>query len=190
MKQICYPKKFYSPATEWGCKNEKTAKELYLSLIQKEHLNFKLTESGFYISQEEPSLEATPDALIHCDCCGEGCLEIKHPFMGREKFILELLGDDSFLLEENTITKLTVNDDYYCQTHCQLFVTKKNYCDFFVWTAKDWHFKWISIDKEFYNQMMVPSRKFFKLCILPEIFGKFYTRRPVLNNIANQVNCV
>ena len=37
---------------------------------------------------------------------------------------------------------------------------------------------------------MVPSRKFFKLCILPEIFGKFYTRRPVLNNIANQANYV
>ena len=59
-------------ATEWGCKNEKTAKELYLLLTQEEHLNFKLTESGFYISQEEPFLGATPDALIHCDCCSDG----------------------------------------------------------------------------------------------------------------------
>ena len=70
--------------------NEKTAKDLYLSPIQEERLNFKLTESRFYISQEEPSLEATPDALIHCDCCVDGCVEIKHPFMGRKKFILEL----------------------------------------------------------------------------------------------------
>ena len=83
IKQICYPKKFYSPATEWGCKYEKTLNELCLSLIQEEHINFKLTESGFYISQEQPFLEATPDALIHCDCCGDGCLEIKYPVMGR-----------------------------------------------------------------------------------------------------------
>ena len=64
------------------------------------------TESGFYISQEEPFLGATTDSLIHCDYCGDGCLEIKCPFTVREKFIFELLGDDSFLLEENAITKL------------------------------------------------------------------------------------
>ena len=51
--------------------------------MQEEHINFKLTESGFYISQEQPFLEATPDALIHCDCCGDGCLEVKYPLMGR-----------------------------------------------------------------------------------------------------------
>ena len=33
IKQICYPKNFYSAATKWGCKNEKAAKKLYLSLI-------------------------------------------------------------------------------------------------------------------------------------------------------------
>ena len=43
---------------------------------------------------------------------------------------------------------------------------------------------------EFCNEMIVPSRKFFKLCILAEILGKFYTRRPILNNNTNQVKCV
>ena len=38
--------------------------------------------------------------------------------------------------------------------------------------------------------MIVQSRKFFELCILPEILGKFYTRCPVLNNIGNQENYV
>ena len=99
-----------------------------------------------------------------------------------------MLGDDSFLLEENAITKLNVNDNYYYQFQCQLFVTKKNYCDFFVWTTKDWHLEQISVDKEFCQEMIMQSRKCFKLCILPEILRKFYTRRPVLNNIANQAN--
>ena len=148
--------------------------ELCLSLIQEEYVNFKLIESRFYISQEEPFLEATPDTLIHGDCCGDGCLEIKCPFTGREKFIFELLGDDSFLLKENAITKLNVNDNYYYQIQCQLFVTTKYNCDFFVWTTKDWHLERISIDKVFCNEMIVQSRKFFKLCILVEILGKFY----------------
>ena len=72
--------------------------------MQEEHLNFKLTENEFYISQEEPFLEAIPDALIHCDCCGDGCLEIKCPLTGREKFVVELLGHDTFFLEETAIT--------------------------------------------------------------------------------------
>ena len=78
---------------------------MYLSHIQEEHLNFKLTESGFYVSQEEPFLEATPDTLIHCECCGDEYLEIKCPFTRREKNIFELLVDELLLLEENAIMK-------------------------------------------------------------------------------------
>ena len=59
-----------------------------------------------------------------------------------------------------------------------------------MWTTKDWHLERTLIDKEFSNEMIVQSIKFFKLCILPEILGKFYTRRPVLNNIANHATYV
>ena len=129
--------------------------------------------------------------MIHCDCCDDRCLEIKCPFTGREKFIFEFLGDDLFLLEKTAITELNVNRNYYYQIlSLLLFVTKKNYCDFFLWTTKDWHLERISIDMEICNEMIVPSRKFFKICILPKILGKFYTRHPVLKNIANQANYV
>ena len=67
-------------------------------------------------------------------------------------------------------------------------LAKNNPWNFFVWTTKDWHLEQISTDMEFCNKMIAQSRKFFKLCILPEILGKFYTRRPILNNIANQAN--
>ena len=43
---------------------------------------------------------------------------------------------------------------------------------------------------KFGNKMIVQSRKFFKLFILPEIFRKFCTRCPILNDIANQANYV
>ena len=131
-----------------------------------------------------------PDALIDCYYCGDGCLEIKCPFTGREKFIFKLSGDYSFLIEETAITKLNFNDNYYYQIQCHLFVTTKNYCDFFVRTTKEWYLERISIDMEFCNEMVVQSRKFFELCILAEILGKFYTRRPILNNNTNQVNFV
>ena len=120
--------------------------------------NCTSTESGFYISHEEPFLGATPDALIHCDCCGDGCLEIKSPFMGKEKFLFELLRNDLPLFEENSVTKVNVNDNYCYQIQCQLFVTKKNYCNFFVWTTTDWHLERISTDKEFCNEMTVQTK--------------------------------
>ena len=82
-------------------------------------LNFKLTESGFYISQEEPLLGAAPDTLIHCSRCGDECLEIKCTFPGTEKFIFALLSNDLFLLDENAITKLSVNYNYCYKIQCQ-----------------------------------------------------------------------
>ena len=146
IKQIHYPKHFIAQLLCGGTKMKKLPR------------NCTCTESGFYISHEEPFLWATPDALIHCDCCGDGCLEIKSPFMGKEKFLFELLHNDLPLLEENSVTKVNVNDNYCYQIQCQLFVTKKNHCNFFVWTTTDWHLERISTDKEFCNEMTVQTK--------------------------------
>ena len=59
-----------------------------------------------------------------------------------------------------------------------------------MWTTKYWHLERIPIDKESRNEMILQSRKLFKLRSLPEMLGKFYTRRPAFNNIANQANYV
>lgn len=49
---ICNPEmaKFKSAATNWGCDHEKTAISKYFSVNLRTHLNFRVTECGFFIS--------------------------------------------------------------------------------------------------------------------------------------------
>ena len=62
---------------------------------------------------------------MHCECYGDECVEINCPFMERKTIFFDLLGDDSFLLEENAIARMPLQE---CQVQHQLLVTKKNYC--------------------------------------------------------------
>ena len=41
------------------------------------HQEFKVSESGFFISQIHSHIGASPDGLVQCLCCGEGVYEIK-----------------------------------------------------------------------------------------------------------------
>ena len=44
------------------------------------HTNFKISRCRLFINEEYLWLHATPDFLCSCDCCGEGCGEVKCPF--------------------------------------------------------------------------------------------------------------
>lgn len=41
---------------------------------------FFVTKCGTIINKKYPFLHATPDFLCECDCCGQGCGEVKCPF--------------------------------------------------------------------------------------------------------------
>ena len=41
------------------------------------HHNFKVEESGLFISTEYPFVGASPDGLVTCACCSDGVCEIK-----------------------------------------------------------------------------------------------------------------
>ena len=55
----------------------------------------------FFISLTVPNIVASPYALVSCNCCGNGCLEIKCPFDSREKFVFEILDCVDGYLEGN-----------------------------------------------------------------------------------------
>lgn len=86
IKDICYPSKKRSKVSPliYGIKSEPKARNVYVKYIKDKHSNFKLELSGLIVSIENPNLGASPDGLISCDCCGDGCLEIKCPFTLRE----------------------------------------------------------------------------------------------------------
>ena len=58
----------------------------------------------------------------------------------------------------------------------QLHVCKKQCCDFFVWTVKDFHIERILPDVAFWTKCLDKCNSFFRLCLLPELVGKFYSR--------------
>ena len=62
IKNICYPVKIQTEATEWGCEHEKHAVEKYASF-----LNFVVRDSGFYISIKKPFLGASPNSIVSCE---------------------------------------------------------------------------------------------------------------------------
>ena len=76
IKEICYPEshKFKSQATKWGCDHERIALNNYYNLMEEPHENFSANECGFLISLTVPYIGASPDALVSCNCCGNGCL--------------------------------------------------------------------------------------------------------------------
>lgn len=39
---------------------------------------------GLFVDQTAPFLGASPDALVHCICCGNGIVEVKCPWSARD----------------------------------------------------------------------------------------------------------
>ena len=79
IKSVCYPQKISAEPANWGCDHEKGALKVYKEYMEKKHKNFKITPSGLFISTQFPFIGATPDSLVSCDCCGNGCVEVKCP---------------------------------------------------------------------------------------------------------------
>ena len=85
-------------------------------------------------------------------------------------------------------TKLKTTYMYYYQIQCQLNVTGRKYSDFYVWTEKGYHFGRVFPDTEFWTKSKNICKSFFRLYLLPELTGKFYSRtNTVLYSMDNAV---
>lgn len=171
VRNICYPVKFSNKATRWGCQHEKDAVNAYIRKVAPHHDNFTVVECGFIINPDFPHIGASPDALVSCDCCGEGTVEVKCPYCVRETNI----HTDSipYMDKEN---KLKTCHQYYYQAQTQIFVCKKKFCDFVIWTQKDISVERILPNPELWEEIQTKATVFFVQVILPELTGKLFTR--------------
>lgn len=144
---ICYPQeaKFTTKATEWGCKNECRALAQVEEIMAQNHVNFTMTKCGFIIQQGFHYIGATPDAMVNCDCCGKGCIEVKCPYCMRSEDIsnvhLNFFDGDQ---------KLKNNHAYYYQVQCQMATCSVPYCDFVVWTEKGIAIQRLEANEDFF----------------------------------------
>ena len=182
LNSICYPDihKFSTQATSWGCEHEKDALLAYKTQMAPAHEGFTVSKCGFFVSVEHPFLGASPDALIQCMCCGQGVVEIKCPLCACETSFREAVnGVRNFCLDELAGDKLELRRDhgYYYQCQLQMFVTRRTFCDFVVWSPKEMHMERLTLDKELIQTAIPTAEKFWRLCVLPELLGKWYTRK-------------
>lgn len=186
IKTIVYPEayKFNSKATSWGCSHEKHARDFYSEQMMKSHCAFTINESGLCLNPKWPHLGASPDGVVTCRCCSKGVVEIKCPFCHRNNAIVESSHDKQFCLNKNSSNAMYLDHShaYYYQVQTQIFICEVDYCDFVVCTfpedqpEPDIHIERIFPDEQFWSECIEKSLNFFKICILPEILGRWYSQ--------------
>lgn len=193
IKSICYPRLFKvsTKATRHGCKHEQNAIKAYTEHMKTRHTKFEVKRCGLFVNKDYPFLHATPDFLMSCDCCGLGCGEVKCPICIQngdfEKYVLE---KSSCLEKVNDTYALKRKHNYYYQVQQQLFtLSDRKFCDFVVCaidTSGNAHIviERIYPDQKHWNTVMPKLQAFWRISILPEILGRWYTRRCTLPVIA------
>ncbi|XP_077492150.1 uncharacterized protein LOC144103258 [Amblyomma americanum] len=180
LRRICYPEatQFWSPQTAWGKEHEGSARDAYKAVSQDIHVNFICRDSGLQISTEQPFPAASPDGIINCTCCKEGVLEIKCPFNGRDECAraLATLKNSCITIVDGAV-KLKEHHPYYYQVQMQMYVCKANYCNFVLWTLKDFIVIRVYKDAQFCDKMVKRCEEYFKLILLPELCFHYWTDR-------------
>jgi len=174
---------FFSKQTEWGCKHEKKARDLYCKLIAQSHSNLQMADSGLVISTNWAFIGAFPYGIVSCDCHGKGVVEIKCPYCYKGSSVVAAAQEDpKFCLKEiDGCLCLDITHSYYYQVLMQLFICNVEYSDFVVCTfASDdedsIHIERLNKDEEFWQDCVDKAKLFFKICLLPELLGSWYTR--------------
>ena len=86
--------------------------------------------------------------------------------------------DLTFFLEEDDSGNLYLQEShpYYYQVQLQMKLYDAHYCDFVVWRESEMFIQRISCNVTFITEALDKIPRFIKLCILPELVGKWFTR--------------
>ncbi|KAL3874727.1 hypothetical protein ACJMK2_037699 [Sinanodonta woodiana] len=141
----------------WGVKMKDVAKRQYTGKMKETHDLFSITHVEF-LHPDMPFMGSSPDVMISCVCCGKGCIEIKC---------------------DNVMFCRT--HPYYSQVQCHIHMSGSEYCDFIVWTKSDIFIEIIEPNTAFWNNVLSKANIFWQSALLPELVGKYFTRR--VNNV-------
>lgn len=178
VRKVCYPNKSATTAAiRWGIEHEEEGRQAYITVMAPQHENLKVEQSGFKLNPSFPEVGASPDGLIHCTCCGKGCLEVKCTFKHCNTHILQACEDDMNFYLQVTDGKISLKKThpYYSQVQTQIFVTESKFCDFVVWTVMDCVVVRILPDAGFWSMCLPKAQEFFLKVCLPELVAHHYT---------------
>ena len=188
VKKLCnseeYRKIFTCSATEWGKRKEEIARKDYVAKMSISHQNFQCSESGLILSEEYPQFGASPDGLTTCECCGDGCLEIKCPYSCKDSVSIEVAWLDVY--GDGTVS-LKKKHPYYYQVQMSLFISNRQHCDFFVWNPYGNHLVRIYRDNDLWTEMSLKAQTFHMKCMMPELLSRYHTRKQVLQPVLSAI---
>ena len=114
------------------------------------------TPCGIFVSSEYPFLGFSPDRIVDENTV----LEVKCPYTCWNMEITEVTVP--YLKRVEGELTLSTNHDYYFQIQGQLLCTKRQHCDFVVYTLKDMKVCRIERDEGFICDMVDSLTHFFK----------------------------
>ena len=141
---------------------------------QQGHPNLAVTvsSSGLVISEDSPWLAASPDGIVvDTMCTQQGLVELKNPSSVQDMTISEASKKKGFCIkfEEGTGKCLDKNHNYYFQVQCQIYCTRRQWCDFVVRTNKDLYVERIYPDCQWWKTQLLKVEKFYFKALLPEL---------------------
>lgn len=94
-------------------------------------------ECGIFLYFVHTYIAASPDFLISCSCCGDGCVEIKCPLITKCNTCSSFCTCQTsiYLIDKSWKLSLKINNSYFAQVQGQMYVTGRKWCDFFVCTC-------------------------------------------------------
>lgn len=153
------------PSLQYGRQNEPLAVEMYAVCQKAQHSDLLVTNCGLFVLPDVIYMCATPDRLVQCKCCGKGLLEVKCPISS-----MDMDPNDACLpyLENIAGTlKLKRSHEYYTQVQMQMAVTRREWCDFFVYSPHGYVRDRIYFDQDFFAVVKDSCVQFFIAHILP-----------------------
>ena len=179
--RLVYGKSRDTKATRHGRMNEPVARQAYAVYLLSRHPIARVQTTRVHIDVAQGWLAASPDGLVYDPSTDnpDGLVEIKCPFRAVDTSLLDLctkpeLKTSNFCLEYKSDTghfRLKRSHHYYYQVQGQLHVTRRTWCDFFVWTPRqdDRVVEHIAADEVFWNTIYPKLRRFYLGSMLPEL---------------------
>ena len=142
-----------------------------------------------FVNSSYPTLGASPDGIIFCDCCGIGTLEIKCPYCSRNSTPETATDNDDLkcLKHNGEILKLKEDNAHFYQVQAQLHICNLEFGDFVVWTPKGIHIERIYPQHDFFESTANKAEEFYKQAVMPELLGIWYTKMPVMPPVSSNL---
>ena len=148
-----------------GCHNETKARNIYVS-----DTGFTVGLCGLVVNPSLPWLGASPDAIVHDTLePSVGLLEIKCPYTHCLSTVEDAASDSTFFAElSNGKVILKKDHKHYYQVQGQMALAKVPWCDFMIYTFRNYTIQRIRFDSDFWDSIQTNLTEFYFKYILPK----------------------